>query len=195
MHIFVNMTPNTNSHLHVNPFINSWNVTSQRSKDLQNQSSFSYCDLFLCTAKNYFRKQLAKSKFSITTAPPPNHFKALTASPTRSTYAPKLLSSISALITETLMKPCQVDSKLLLDRGLRSWWRLVATSVKSMLRFASSSKLEAPRSEHFAWAKKKKAHLMKHALGMHFWCFLKKHKAGLGALFYFTAKKDMNHQN
>ena len=43
--------------------------------------------------------------------------------------------------------------------------------------------------------KKKKAHLMKHALGMHFWCFLKKHKAGLGALFYFTAKKDMNHQN
>ena len=165
MHIFVNMTPNTNSHLHVNPFINSWNVTSQRSKDLQNQSSFSYCDLFLCTAKNYFRKQLAKSKFSITTAPPPNHFKAITASPTRSTYAPKLLSSISALITETLMKPCQVDSKLLLDRGLRSWWRLVATSVKSMLRFASSSKLEAPRSEHFAWAKKKKSSLNEACFG------------------------------
>ena len=56
------------------------------------------------------------------------------------------------------MKPSQVDSKLLLDRegGLRTWCKLVATSVvKSMLRFDSSSKLEAPRSEHFAWAKKK----------------------------------------
>jgi len=36
---------------------------------------------------------------------------------------------------------------------------------------------------------------MKHALGMFFWRFLKKHKALLGALFYFIVKKDINHQN
>ena len=36
---------------------------------------------------------------------------------------------------------------------------------------------------------KKKALLMKCALGTLFWCFLKKHKACLGAFFYFIAKK------
>jgi len=43
---------------------------------------------------------------------------------------------------------------------------------------------------------KTKAHLMKHALDMLFWCFLKKHKACIVVLlFYFIAKTDRNHQN
>ena len=38
--------------------------------------------------------------------------------------------------------------------------------------------------------------LIKHGLGTLFWCFLKKHKAHLGALFFFFwLKKNMNHYN